>query len=75
MNFFKDTLNRATELLKKQNSEPGPEGYTLFVTPQIGTALAIAKRLYGSKNKFHKDVADKTKILEKKAKKHAIPRN
>ncbi len=32
----------------------------------IGVALAIVKHLYGSKNKFHKDVAKKTKIINTK---------
>ena len=29
----------------------------------IGVALAIAQHLYGSKNKFHKDVQNKVKVI------------
>ena len=32
----------------------------------IGVALAIAQHIYGSKNKFHKVVVNKTKTIEKR---------
>lgn len=35
---------------------------------KIGVALAISQHLFGSKNKFHKEIDKKTKFVENKSK-------